>query len=55
MNQLAWNKVLEAADDLADALTGEGGPDAVDDGDGGQIGGVVLAARHLRAVLRNYV
>ncbi len=55
MNQRAWDTVIEAADDLADALTGEGGPEDAEGPDGDLTGGVVLAARRLRAVLRPFV
>jgi hypothetical protein len=55
MNQLAWDKVIEAADDLADALTGEGGPEPTEGVEGELTGSVVLAARKLRAVLRPFV
>lgn len=58
MNQVAWDKVIESADGLADALTGEFDAEDVEEGTGPEgepVGVVVLAARRLRAVLRSYV
>jgi hypothetical protein len=54
VDALAWERVIVAADDLADALTGEGGPEP-DDPEAGDAAVVVLAARNLRAALRPYV
>ena len=54
VDQISWEGVIAAADDLTDALTGEGGPEPADEGEG-EIAGVVLAARRLRAALRQFV
>ena len=54
ISEMAWEKVVAAADDLADALTGEGGPEPDGEAEEG-LGPVVLAARRLRAVLRPLV
>ena len=51
---MVWDKVIGAADDLADALTGEGGPEPEGEAEQG-LGPVVLAAGRLRTVLRPYV
>ena len=54
IDQISWEKVIAAADDLADALTGEGGPEPADEAES-EVAIVVLAARRLRASLRPFV
>lgn len=54
IDELAWERVVAWADDLADALTGEGGSEPEHEGEEG-LGAVALAARRLRLGLRPFV